>query len=78
MHLTGDLFDLETVYTFQDLGGRTRVTQTCGVTGRGLVRFLMLLMGWRMKLSHCQASQNELRTLKQFCQKRPPGDPSAL
>ena len=32
--LTGDSFDLDILYTFEDLGGRTRVTQQCDVTGK--------------------------------------------
>lgn len=66
--LTGDMFDIDTEFTFEDLSGRTRVTQTADVTGKGFFRLFMFLFGWMMYRSHCKSSENELECLKRFCE----------
>jgi hypothetical protein len=71
IHLTGDMFDIETAYVFEDLSGRTRVTQFADVTGKGFFKWFMLLFGWMMNKSHCKASDNELNSLKRFCEQQP-------
>ena len=70
VRLTGTSFDIETEFAFEDLSGRTRVTQTASVTGKGFFKVFMLLFGWMMRKSHCEASQNELASLKRFCEKQ--------
>ena len=70
VRLTGDMFDIETEYTFEDLSGRTRVTQTADVTGKGFFKWFMLLFGWMMNKSNCKAGENELNSLKTFCEDR--------
>lgn len=68
IRLTGAMFDIETEFTFEDLSGRTRVTQAATVTGKGFAKLLMFLSGWMMGKSHCKASENELDSLKRFCE----------
>lgn len=70
VRLTGAMFDIETEFTFEDLSGRTRVTQTANVTGKGFFKWFMLLFGWMMNKSHCKASEKELDSLKRFCEDR--------
>jgi uncharacterized protein YndB with AHSA1/START domain len=71
VQLTGSMFDIETEYTFEDLAGRTRVTQTAVVHGKGLFWWFMVLFGWLMNKSHCKASEKELESLKRFCENHP-------
>ena len=71
IRLTGDMFDIETEFTFEDLSGRTRVTQRADVTGKGFFKLFMLLFGWLMNKSHCKATENELQSLKKFCEEQP-------
>lgn len=68
IQLTGEMFDIETEYIFEDLSGRTRVTQNAQVTGKGFFKLFMFLFGWLMNKSHCKASENELNSLKKFCE----------
>ena len=68
VRLTGTMFDIETEFTFEDLSGRTRVTQTADVTGKGFFKLFMFLFGWMMHKSHCKASEDELESLKRFCE----------
>mgnify|MGYP003674517470 CR=1 FL=1 len=72
IHLTGQMFDIEAEYRFDDLAGRTRVTQRATVTGKRFFRLFMLLFGWMMKRSHCKASELEMQSLKKFCESDPP------
>lgn len=71
VQLTGKAFDIEAAYTFEDLGGRTRVTQRSTVNGKGLFKIFFALFGWLMNKSSCNALQKELESLKQFCERQP-------
>lgn len=62
--LTGKSFDIEAEYRFEDLGGRTRVTQESNVSGKGFVKLVFLLFGWLMNKQGCKAVNNELESLK--------------
>jgi uncharacterized protein YndB with AHSA1/START domain len=69
VQLTGTMFDIEAEYTFEDLAGRTRVTQRTHVIGKGFIfKSIMFLFGWLMKKSSCKASEKELISLKRFCE----------
>ena len=68
IHMTGDMFDLDVEYSFEDLGERTRVYQTSDVTPKGMIKIFFLLFGWLMKKSSCKALDNELESLKKFCE----------
>lgn len=68
VQMTGDMFDIETEFRFEDLGGRTRVSQTADVTGKGAFRVFLFLFGWLMIKANCKASQVELENLKQYCE----------
>lgn len=69
IQMTGELFDIEAEYTFEDLGGRTRVTQHSRVSGKGYFRPILMIFGLFMRKSSCDALHNELRSLKQFCER---------
>ncbi|MBC8870946.1 MAG: SRPBCC family protein [Planctomycetes bacterium] len=64
IHLTGQQFDIEAEYLFEDLGDRTRVTQRSTVAPKGFLKVIFFLFGWMMKKSTCKAVQNELDNLK--------------
>ena len=56
VHLQGQFFDLDTVYTLEDLGGRTRLSQEADVTYKGLFKWMAPLLNLISKKS----SQREL------------------
>lgn len=62
--LTGQQFDIEVEYAFEDLGGRTRVTQRSTVTGKGVLKLIFACFGWMMNTSSCRAAKKELNSLK--------------
>lgn len=62
--LKGRQFDIEAEYRFEDLGGRTRVTQESNVTGKGVVKIMFVLFGWLMNKQGCKAVEKELKSLK--------------
>ncbi|MDH3582754.1 MAG: SRPBCC family protein [Phycisphaerae bacterium] len=63
--LIGKSFDIEAEYRFEDLGGRTRVTQESTVSGKGFVRIMFFLFGWLMNKQGCKAVSAEFESLKQ-------------
>ena len=71
VELRGDHFDIDVLYSFDDLDGRTRVTQHSTVEGKGFVKVMFFLMGWAMKKSGCDAVEAELASLKAKCEARP-------
>ncbi len=68
IYLTGEMFDIEAEYTFEEISGRTRVVLTSHVSGKGFFRVFLFLFGWMMKKSGCKATGNELESLKSFCE----------
>ncbi|MEO0649234.1 MAG: SRPBCC family protein [Planctomycetota bacterium] len=74
VYLTGKAFDIDVTYRFEDLGGRTRVTQDSTIHGRGGFKLFMALFGWLMKRQGCKAQTEELQSLKAYCET---GTPSA-
>lgn len=64
--LIGPYFDIDVIYLFEDLRGRTKVTQVSEVTATGFAKIMMKLKGWMMKNSSCNAQLNELEGLKAF------------
>ena len=68
VQMTGDHFDIESEFTFEELAGRTRVTQTATVNAKGFFKLFMFLFGWMMNKSHCKASEDELNSLKRYCE----------
>ncbi len=65
IHLSGQHFDIIAEYRFEDLGGRTAVTQKSTVKGKGIVKLVFLLFGWLLHKQGCKAAENELLSLKQ-------------
>ncbi len=68
--MKGEQFDIEAEYVFEDLGGRTRVTQRSTVHAKGFVKVILLLFGWLMKKSSCKALEHELLNLKRLAEAR--------
>jgi hypothetical protein len=71
--LIGSSFDIDAVYTFEDLSGRTRVTVESTVTPKGFMKVVFFLIGWAAKGSGCKAQHNELESLKQILESREAG-----
>ena len=69
--MKGKQFDMEAEYRFEDLDGRTRVTQRSMVNGKGVTGIILLLFGWLMKKSSCNALERELLNLKRLLESRP-------
>ena len=65
IYLTGKMFDIEAEYRFEDLGGRTRVTQQSTVSGKGLIKIMFFLFGWLMNKQGCKAVNDEFESLKE-------------
>ncbi len=62
--MRGKQFNLEVAYQFEDLGGRTKVSQRSVVHAKGFVKIMMFLFGWMMKKSSCDALDKEFASLK--------------
>jgi hypothetical protein len=61
---------MEVEYLFEDLGGRTRLTEQCDVRAKGFLRVIFVLMGWMMKKSSCDALEKELLNLKRLLEEQ--------
>lgn len=70
IEMVGQFFDITADYLFEDLGGRTRVTQISNVRGKGFFKVVFALFGWMMKKSSCDALEKELSQLKRLCEER--------
>ena len=68
--MKGKQFDIEAEYLFEDLGGRTRVTQRSSVNGKGFFKVMFFLIGWAMKKSSRTALEKELANLKRLSEAR--------
>lgn len=70
VNLVGKQFDIDALYLFEDLSGRTRVTQVSVVRPKGLMMKLMFaVIGPFMKKSSCDAVSKELQSLKQHMER---------
>lgn len=68
--MTGKHFDIEAAYHFEDLGGRTKMTQFSTVEGKGFTKFMFSMFGWLMKRASCDAQNKELCSLKAYVEAR--------
>ncbi|MBI1312127.1 hypothetical protein GC176_12620 [bacterium] len=59
-------FDIAVEYDFEDLGGRTRVTQKSVVSPKGFMKVFFFFCGWMFHTSGCKALQAELENLKRL------------
>jgi hypothetical protein len=64
--LTGKQFNIEATYVFEDLDGRTRVTQHSTIYPKGFAKVAFFLFGWLMKKATCDAVRKELDSLKRL------------
>jgi hypothetical protein len=70
VHMTGRRFDIDADYFFDDLSGRTRVTERATVKGKGFLTIILFLLGWLMRGSSCRALDAELANLKCLLESR--------
>lgn len=68
VEMKGRQFDIEAAYRFEDLSGRTRVTQVSTVHPKGVFKVMFALFGWMMRKSSCEAQARELASLKQLAE----------
>ena len=69
--MIGKQFEIEAAYTFEDIGGRTRVDLTSIVTPKGFVMKLMFfVVGGLGKRAGCKALEKELASLKEKVEAR--------
>jgi hypothetical protein len=66
VRMVGKQFDIEALYLFEDIDGRTRLTQQSTVNGKGFFRAMFLFFGWMMRRSSCDALEQELTSLKRL------------
>jgi len=64
--LMGPYFDLDIEYTFQDLAGRTRVTQVSSAKGKGFTKVMLFLLGWMMRSAGRKSLEKDFATLKRL------------
>ncbi len=64
--LTGQYFDIDVEYLFEDLGAKTKLTQNSEVHGKGFTKVMFALFGWFMRKAGCKAQENELLNLKRI------------
>lgn len=69
--LTGDLFDIESEFRLHSLGDRTGVTHESKVHGKGWFRVFLMLFGWLFSRMNCKAGEDELASLKRYCESQP-------
>lgn len=70
--MIGGQFDIEASYTFEDLGGRTRVSLVSVVTPKGfMMKLMFLVVGPLGKRAGCKAIEKELACLKEKVESRP-------
>ena len=70
VHMIGQYFDIDVAYLFEDLSGRTRVTQTVAVTPKGFLKVPFFIFGLVIKRSGCKAQEKELTNLKRLLESR--------
>ena len=71
--MRGQHFDIDCTYDFEALDdNRTRVTQNSKVDAKGFFKVMFFLMGWMMRKSSCKAQDDELQSLKRFCESQAP------
>ncbi|MEQ9407362.1 MAG: SRPBCC family protein [Fuerstiella sp.] len=71
VRLNGKLFDIDAVYMFEDISGRTRVTQKSYVYPKSLImKIIFGCCGWLMSKGSCDAAQKEMQSLKKHCEQQ--------
>ena len=67
VYMTGQQFDIEATYQFEDLGnGRTRVSEDAVISPKGFTKVFFVLFGWMFRSAGCKAMENELLSLKRL------------
>ena len=68
VQLTGPHFDLDVTYRFDDLGGRTRVTQISRVRPHGVMKLVVGAMSLLPRRKTPSGPSDELESLKRYCE----------
>jgi len=71
--MTGKYFHLDVGYDLEPIEAGTRLTQNTNVIPQGFMRVMFFLFGWLMKRANCEAQDNELESLREFCIERAKG-----
>lgn len=66
--MKGRQFDIEAAYLFEDLGGKTRVSQVSEVRPKGMMKVVFVLFGWLFRKGSCDAQQQELDSVKRLAE----------
>jgi len=69
--LTGEYFDIDVEYRFEEFGDTTRVTQQSTVFPKGALKVVFWLFGWMMRKSSCKAAEKEMQNLKRLLEQQP-------
>lgn len=67
IQMIGRSFDIQAAFRFESIDGGTRVTHISEVTGKGFMKFLLKLLSGVMHKASCQALNDELKSLKSYC-----------
>ncbi|MDB4338906.1 SRPBCC family protein [Rubripirellula sp.] len=65
VEMIGKNFDLRIEYRFQEIRGRTRVSQSSAANMKGFMKIVMYFIGWLMARQSARAVDQELQSLKQ-------------
>ena len=60
IHLTGEMFNAEVEWEFEELASGTRVTQGSHGEAKGWFKALLCAIGWMMKKTSCKAMNDGL------------------
>jgi len=67
-HLEGDYNIVDVIFSLEDVGGLSRVTQTADMRFKGLLRLTGLIFGRAIRKNISRQSASELAALKALCE----------
>ncbi len=67
-HLEGEFNDADVLFTLEEVGSATRVTQTAEVRFKGVVRIMSLFFGQSFKRNIRRQAESEFAALKALCE----------
>ncbi|MFT5129163.1 MAG: hypothetical protein ACI8W8_002785 [Rhodothermales bacterium] len=70
--MVSEQIDIAVKYRFSDLGEEgTKVLQGSKVTFKGFIGVIFKLFGFLLRSSSCRAAQEEMESLKRYCEGQP-------
>lgn len=69
-HLSGDYNTVDVEFRVENIGKRTRVTQTADIRWRGFMKIMSIFLGGRIKREITAQSQREFISLKALCESK--------